>query len=104
MARPQTVLTVVAARRLTPHLVRLTLGGEQFDAVHAGHQQVGEHQVEGFAARAAKPFGTGGGGGGLPPQAGKQPLQGEAQIRFVVDDERTHGAIVPDFGATGSMR
>ena len=35
MARPQTVLTVVAARRLTPHLVRLTLGGEQFDAVHA---------------------------------------------------------------------
>lgn len=30
--RPQTVLTVKAARRLTPHLVRLTLGGDGFEA------------------------------------------------------------------------
>ncbi|WP_248123835.1 siderophore-interacting protein [Micrococcus lacusdianchii] len=33
--RPQTVLTVQAARRLTPHLVRLTLGGEGIAAFHA---------------------------------------------------------------------
>lgn len=33
--RPQTVLTVLRAERITPHLVRLTLGGEQFDAFHA---------------------------------------------------------------------
>jgi NADPH-dependent ferric siderophore reductase len=32
--RPQTVLTVQDARRLTPHLVRLRLGGEQFEAFH----------------------------------------------------------------------
>lgn len=34
-ARPQTVLTVVRAERLTPHLVRLSLGGGQFADFHA---------------------------------------------------------------------
>lgn len=33
--RPQTVLEVVQARRLTPHMVRVVLGGEGFDAFHA---------------------------------------------------------------------
>ena len=33
--RPQTVLTAQTARRLTPHLVRLTLGGERIAAFHA---------------------------------------------------------------------
>ena len=36
MARPQTVLTVLAARRLTPHLVRLTLGGERLSGTLRG--------------------------------------------------------------------
>ena len=34
-ARPQTVLTVRRVRRLSPHLVRLSLGGEQFADFHA---------------------------------------------------------------------
>ena len=34
-ARPQTVLTVQRTERLSPHLVRLTLGGEQFADFHA---------------------------------------------------------------------
>ncbi|MFJ3312752.1 siderophore-interacting protein [Micrococcus endophyticus] len=34
-ARPQTVLTVVRTERLTPHMVRVSLGGEEFAAFQA---------------------------------------------------------------------